>query len=316
MTGETTCTDVFICGGGPVGLLLAYCLARQGISSQVAEMYERKTQENLGRATTLYPRSLELLEREDLFDQMAQIGFFARNSTTFKDGKLKYSEEVFRTNYEAFGYQVQYGWEVVGYDVDTSVGDGCNVAVRIQHASTSEQKTVRCKYLVGADGGRSKIRTLSNIRMEGDKTAFKWVRMDGKYNTDMPFPDAGAVSIETESHGNVLWVRLDHDACRIGYVLSPKLHEKYGDNITEEQAKYEAVEAMKPFSLEIERVDWMTCYGIGQRVAERFFFNDYVLLAGDAGHTHSSGFAQGMNTGVHDAINLSWKLAGTIKAPD
>ncbi|KAL1645784.1 hypothetical protein SLS58_003668 [Diplodia intermedia] len=339
MTGETTCTDVFICGGGPVGLLLAYCLARQGISSQVAEMYERKTQENFGRATTLYPRTLELLEREDLFDQMAQIGFLARNSTTYKDGKLvpsrgwqilwkamresfhqyvlnirqKYSEEVFRTSYEAFGYQVQYGWEVVGYDVDPSVGDGCNVAVRIQHARTSEQKTVRCKYLVGADGGRSKIRTLSNIRMEGDKTAFKWVRMDGKYNTDMPFPDAGAVSIETESHGNVLWVRLDHDACRIGYVLSPKLHEKYGDNITEEQAKYEAVEAMKPFSLEIERVDWMTCYGIGQRVAERFFFNDYVLLAGDAGHTHSSGFAQGMNTGVHDATNLSWKLAGTIK---
>lgn len=41
--------------------------------------------------------------------------------------------------------------------------------------------------------------------------------------------------------------------------------------------------------------------------------DDCVLLAGDACHTHSSGAAQGMNTGVHDAINLSWKLGGVIR---
>lgn len=41
--------------------------------------------------------------------------------------------------------------------------------------------------------------------------------------------------------------------------------------------------------------------------------NDYILLAGDAAHIHSSGFAQGMNTGIHDATNLVWKLAGRVK---
>jgi phenol 2-monooxygenase len=41
--------------------------------------------------------------------------------------------------------------------------------------------------------------------------------------------------------------------------------------------------------------------------------DDCVLLAGDACHTHSSGAAQGMNTGVHDAINLSWKLGGVLR---
>lgn len=41
--------------------------------------------------------------------------------------------------------------------------------------------------------------------------------------------------------------------------------------------------------------------------------DDYVLLGGDAAHTHSSGFAQGLNTGIHDASNLVWKLAGTLK---
>lgn len=54
-------------------------------------------------------------------------------------------------------------------------------------------------------------------------------------------------------------------------------------------------------------------YSINQRVADTFFANDRILLAGDACHTHSSGAAQGMNTGVHDAVNLSWKLGGVVK---
>lgn len=41
--------------------------------------------------------------------------------------------------------------------------------------------------------------------------------------------------------------------------------------------------------------------------------DDCVFIAGDACHTHSSGAAQGMNTGVHDAVNLCWKLAGSLR---
>lgn len=54
-------------------------------------------------------------------------------------------------------------------------------------------------------------------------------------------------------------------------------------------------------------------FSIKQCVAGQFFINDRVLLAGDACHTHSSGAAQGMNTGIHDAVNVSWKLAGVLK---
>lgn len=52
---------------------------------------------------------------------------------------------------------------------------------------------------------------------------------------------------------------------------------------------------------------------IKQKVAETMQKDEFVLLAGDAAHTHSSAFAQGMNTGVHDATNLIWKLSGTLK---
>lgn len=52
---------------------------------------------------------------------------------------------------------------------------------------------------------------------------------------------------------------------------------------------------------------------IKQKLATTFQRDQFILLAGDAAHTHSSAFAQGMNTGVHDATNLTWKLAGTLK---
>lgn len=56
----------------------------------------------------------------------------------------------------------------------------------------------------------------------------------------------------------------------------------------------------------------MDCVLCGPRLAAAYRMNDRIFIAGDAAHTHSSGAAQGMNTGLHDAVNLSWKLAGYI----
>lgn len=54
-------------------------------------------------------------------------------------------------------------------------------------------------------------------------------------------------------------------------------------------------------------------HSIQQKIAQSFITEDRILLAGDACYTHSSAAAQGMNTGIHDAYNLAWKLAGTIE---
>lgn len=77
----------------------------------------------------------------------------------------------------------------------------------------------------------------------------------------------------------------------------------------EEAAVQEATAAVKPFSLSFKEVHWYTIYSVWQRVARSFFVKDCVFLAGNACHTHSSSAAQGMNTGIHDAVNLGWKLS-------
>lgn len=150
--------------------------------------------------------------------------------------------------------------------------------------------------------------------MEGSNTVYQWIRIDGKMKTSMPDANIGFAAIESAHHGNVLWVKLDQDAHRIGFALNSKILETYRNrSLTEADAVKEAQDAMKPFTLEIERLDWWTQYKIRQNVAATLLLDEYILLAGDAAHVHSSGFAQGMNTGIHDATNLIWKLAGTLK---
>ena len=116
-------------------------------------------------------------------------------------------------------------------------------------------------------------------------------------------------SVQSESHGLVLWCPIDDGKVRLGYVFNADLQKKYGEEgITAEVVMEEAKKAIHPFSLTFEKLDWFTCYGIGQSIAETFM-RDRVILVGDSCHTHSSGSAQGLNTGVFDAVNLAWKLA-------
>lgn len=151
--------------------------------------------------------------------------------------------------------------------------------------------------------------------------------------TDMPLCRQ-LNSVQSDNHGLVLFAPIDGGRTRIGYVFSKELQEKYGEEgITEEVAMAEAKKAVAPFSLEFIKVDWVTLYGIGQRIASTFI-EGRVILAGDSAHTHSSGSAQGLNTGqspfrlpalragtdfhapragTFDATNLAWKLAMEIK---
>lgn len=119
------------------------------------------------------------------------------------------------------------------------------------------------RFLVGADGARSTTRRLAKISTQsyGSPTPIKWVRMDGVVKTDMPDHSLGFASLESPTHGNVLWVALDHGRSRIGFALNPELQKKYGDSMTEEQVMAEARVAMKPFKVEFSRLDWHTVYG-------------------------------------------------------
>ncbi|KAL3442867.1 FAD binding domain-containing protein [Aspergillus insuetus] len=339
-TSEATVTgnteyDVVIVGGGPVGLLLAYQLKRFGVSVCVLEQHRKETQDAYGRAIALFPRTLELLDQLGILDPMLQLGFACRSSVTYKEGqqiipgrvwtfmenikdtafdltlvlRQMYTESILRDQLQSVGAAYQQGVECIDFECDDAMSlDEYSVTSTFMNRTTEEKFQLKSKYIIGADGGRSFVRRHAGIRFEGDTSEDQWIRIDGIVKTDMPITRAYG-AIESETHGNVLWAPLDHGATRIGYAYSAAIAAKYPTGVTQEVAVQEAIQSMKPFKVEFKEIHWWTLYTIGQRIAKTFSSRDRIFLCGDAAHTHSSGAAQGLNTGIHDAVNLAWKVA-------
>ncbi|KAI1502967.1 FAD binding domain-containing protein [Biscogniauxia marginata] len=340
MPKDPSLVDVLIVGAGPVGLITAFQLAKfgGGVSVRIVEKYSKSMQDAYGRAITLFPRTSEMLDQLGLADELLQQCFACRDTVAYnsrgeevhgrgwsfmhdmKDTvfdfalvlRQKYQEEIFRGALERYGVEVEAPVELTAVAVDDRAPAGSHRVNAVLHDhNTSSEEILRCKCLIACDGGHSSVRRLLNIPFEGSTTEDKWVRIDGHVRTNLPKPRTYC-SIESPTHGNVLWVALDHGATRIGYAFTDDRASAHSE-FDEAAAVREAVEAVKPFALAFERVDWWTIYTVGQRVAGRFSVDDCVFLAGDACHTHSSGAAQGMNTGVHDAVNLAWKLSLVLR---
>ncbi|KAL6303134.1 FAD binding domain-containing protein [Sparassis latifolia] len=325
--------DVLIVGGGPTGLVTAHILVQAGLKVLVVEQYNAPGQALYGRAAILYAGSLEFLDTIGIYNRIASIGYIVTDSLTFKDGKeihgrgwkpfvkamagntyfehclsirQKYVEEAVRTAISAVDpTAVQAPAKLVDFTIDNSFDH--SVIATVEAGENCIE--VRSKYILGADGGRSTVRELSKIQFPGTPGKFKWVRLDAIVQSDLP---RMTTAIESTSYGHVLWMPIDNGATRIGFVCSDALYGEKGENITAELVMEEAKKAVAPFKLEFVTLAWWTVFQFGQRVAERYQ-DGPVILAGDAAHTHSSGAAQGMNTGLCDAANLGWKLAGVLR---
>lgn len=226
--------------------------------------------------------------------------------------RQKYQEEIFRQALKEVGVELEAPKTLTAIEVDQDVPQNdYRITARINNSITGAEEIIICKYLIGCDGGKSTVRRLMKVPFLGTNTEDRWVRIDGLVETNVPKPRTYC-AIESPTHGNVLWAALDRGATRIGYAFTAERAQAY-ETFNEEAAVKEAIAAVKPFKLSFDQVDWWTIYSVGQRVAQKFLVDGCVFLAGDACHTHSSGAAQGMNTGVHDSVNLAWKLSLVLK---
>ncbi|KAJ7782525.1 putative 2,4-dichlorophenol 6-monooxygenase [Mycena maculata] len=331
MTVEPTHVDVLVVGGGPTALLLTSLLVRSGHKILAVEQYDKLRQGLYGRACLLYAGSLEILDLIGVYERVADIGFIIKGATTYKDGAhshtrgwsfvenaLAESDTVFKHSLSLRQKHLENALREAIEEVDDTA---VRSPVKLVHYRTvdspqypiiatiqdrGDTREVRCKYLIGADGGRSIVRKLGNFHFLGTASPHKWVRLDAIVKTNMPSSRSHNIAIESKTHGNVVWCPTDSGRTRIGFV-----HTHQGHKITESSIMAAAKEAVHPFTLEFVKLDWWTVYEIGQRIADTFRKGP-VFLAGDAAHTHSSGAAQGMNAGIHDALNLGWKLAGVL----
>lgn len=214
MSSSHTHVDIVIVGAGPVGLLLAVCLARWGYKIKLVDNREVPT--ITGRADGIQSRSLHLLRNMDLKRAIMahvpaktyEVAFWNpqpagkgihRTSTSascprFIDARYPFLttlhqgliERVFIDDLNKHGADVQRPWTITGFRNDGQ-DPTYPVVVNLKHVNSDENETMRAKYLFSGEGARSFVREKLNISIHyKDPIAHIWGVMDGVIRTDFP----------------------------------------------------------------------------------------------------------------------------------
>jgi 2-polyprenyl-6-methoxyphenol hydroxylase-like FAD-dependent oxidoreductase len=315
---------VVIAGGGPTGLMLAGELALAGIDVAIAE--RRASQELAGsRAGGLHARTIEVLDQRGIADrflwegQVAQVAAFAGTPLDISDFPTRhpYGLGLWQNHIE----RILAGWvgelevpiyrkrEVTGFAHDDN---GVDVGL-------SDGTSLRAKYLVGCDGGRSLVRKAAGIEFPG------WDPTTSSLIAEVELAEEPQWGIHRNAFGVHSFGRVEYEI-RDGEVVymdggpvRVMVTEEHVGPTTEPTLRdlSEALIAVCGTDYGVHSHTWISRFTDMARQAAAYR-DRRVLLAGDAAHVHNPVGGQGLNTGVQDAVNLGWKLAQVVNqtSPD
>ncbi len=299
---------VVIAGGGPTGLMLAGELALARIDVAVVE--RRVDQEVPGsRAGGLHSRSIEVLDQRGIAERflargkVAQIAGFGTVSLDISDFPTRHNyglalrqdhiERLLAAWVDELAVEVHRGCEVTGF-----VQDDAGVDVEL-----SDGRRLRAQYLVGCDGGRSRIRKQAGIDFVG------WDPSTSYLIAEAEMRDEPAWGIRRSERG-INGIGKHDDGERVRVVLcEPQVRRGEQPSLDELRA---ALVDLYGSDFGIHNVTWLSRFSDAARQAANYR-ERRVLLAGDAAHVHSPAGGQGLNLGVQDAVNLGWKLAQVVR---
>jgi 3-(3-hydroxy-phenyl)propionate hydroxylase len=306
---------VAVVGAGPVGMTAANLLGLYGVDTLILDReteiapYPRaigiddetlRTLQGLGLAdpmlaTVIQNVPLRLIDGAgrrlaDIRPATQQLGWYRRNIFLQPT-----AEALLRAGVEQYPHvRVRLGAELRDLTQDE---DG--VTLRVGCGGGRGQE-VRADYVIAADGGRSTVRDLLGIRLEGRTHPRKWVVIDCAND---PL-DAPYTALHCDPRRPYVCARLPGGHRRWEFMLFPGEDEEE----TPSRARVEDLlrrHVPDPSSIDVLR---SRVYTHHSRIASRFVAGR-VALAGDAAHLMPPWAGQGLNTGIRDATNLSWKLA-------
>ncbi|HKV63993.1 MAG TPA: FAD-dependent monooxygenase [Candidatus Acidoferrum sp.] len=297
--------SVVIAGGGPTGLMLAGELALAGVDVAIVE--RRASQDLAGlRAGGLHCRTTEVLDQRGIADRFVSQGQKIQRAP-FAGATLDISDLPTRHNYFVALWQTRIerildDWvgELAvpiyrGHEVTGFAQDDTGVDVEL-----SDGRSLRAKYLVGCDGGRSLIRKKSGIDFPG------WDPSTSYLIAEVEMAEEPEWGIRRSEKGINAFAKLEEGV----RLVVNQHHFEQRDEPTLRDLR-EALIAVYGTDYGLRSATYISRFTDMARQAASYR-DRRVLLAGDAAHVHPPMGGQGLNIGVQDAVNLGWKLAQVV----
>jgi 2-polyprenyl-6-methoxyphenol hydroxylase-like FAD-dependent oxidoreductase len=295
---------VVIVGAGPAGMMLAAELALAKVD--VALVERRPDHELAGsRAGGLHSRTIEVLDQRGVAGrflaegQVHQVAPFGNTMLDMSDLPTRhpYSLHIFQNQIERImsGWiaelpvQIYYEREVTGFAQDET---GVDVQL-------SDGEPLRAQYLVGCDGGRSLIRRAAGIEFPG------WDATKSNLIAEVEMTEVPPLGLHHDASGVHAFHRMD-DGKTIRLVVTEPQLVPDGEPTVRDLSKVLITVFGSDFG--IHNPIWISRFTDMTRQAAAYR-DRRVLLAGDAAHVHYPAGGQGLQVGMHDAVNLGWRLA-------
>jgi 3-(3-hydroxy-phenyl)propionate hydroxylase len=320
---------VIIIGAGPVGLCLSLALAQDDVAVTLVEaLGDDNFLEQVPRAGTNHPATLEMFDRIGLYEKIEPRGIIApvfhywdrhenkliaafdhihlKDDTDFpyvlQCERIKIVEEALKMAkaHPLIDLRLRTTFTAFEQSADRVIARVTNPA--------GEEDVIEGRYIVSGEGARSIVRKDLGIEFEGFTYPDRTLNIEVAYD----FRQHGYAERNYISDPNE-WSNLFHwkgppDRWRVHFPTAP---EDDPEALQRPEAMQARLQGFLPKAGDYDIVG-SNLYTVHQRVATKFRVGR-AILAGDSAHVNSPIGAMGMNSGVHDAINLADKLIGILR---
>ncbi|NUS71909.1 MAG: polyketide oxidase [Corynebacteriales bacterium] len=309
--------EVVVVGGGPVGMLLAAELALHNIDTVVLEKLPRP--DKMPKAANMHARTAQTMHRRGLLEQVSRPARWVK-SEAFHFGGIfgldikavvdegppivnspqNIAEQVFADRAEQLGAIIKRG-----HTVSDVRQDADQVCLTVEGPEGPYELTA--SYVVAADGSHSVVRIAADIDFVG--TGPSVAALSGQVR----LTEAGTAPSgwhRTPRGWLMMWVNpFGHSRISTYDFRGPHVDRHAPVTLAEFQEMVEHI-AGRPIPMSEGRN--LGRYSDTAKQAAQYR-KGRIFVAGDAAHSHFPWGGQGLNTGLQDAVNLGWKLAGAVQ---
>ncbi|EGG21825.1 FAD-binding monooxygenase [Cavenderia fasciculata] len=314
---------VVIVGCGPNGSVMGNLLGLYGIKTLIIESSDHLN--TVPRAAHLDDEAIRILQFIGLDKIVLKNSFpldvqFNRYNSKKTFLNIKNTETEFGHPRSIFWYQPQFeqiladglkryqdnvvdvwlGHQVNDYHYEKSSKSNL---INVTENANGQSKSIKCKYIIGADGGNSSIRKSMGSKFSGESGAMRWLVVDAILDADHPEMN-GSFQFVCDPASPMLTLPIPCGHFRWEFVVA-------NDKTAEQLESVENVSEMvrkagaDPTKMTVVR---KAAYTFQNRISDYWYDGNSVFLIGDAAHCLPPFLGMGVSSGMRDSFNLAWKI--------